>query len=260
MPPVTRPPRAIGTVVFDCDSTLVTIEGITTLAGEHHAEIERLTEAAMNGEIALEDVYARRLDLVRPSRARVVELTAAYIAALVPDARELVAALRSEGWAIRIASAGLRPAVAGVARELGIPADDVAAVDIYFDENGDYAGFDSSSMLTRSGGKADLLALWRDRLPRPLVLVGDGITDLEAVDDVDTFIAYAGVVERKDVVDGADVALPWRSLAPALPFILVGRPPEDPAALELFEKGLALMDVMDARQASLRNGYSNTEN
>lgn len=260
MSPVTRPPRAIGTVVFDCDSTLVTIEGITALAREHHDEIEQLTEAAMNGEVALEEVYARRLELVRPTRDRVDALAAEYIAALVPDARELVAALRSEGWETRIASAGLRPAVVGVARELGIPAEHVAAVDIYFDEDGSYAGFDRDSMLTRSGGKADLLALWRERLPRPLVLIGDGITDLEAAEDVDTFIAYSGVVERKEVVVGADAALPWRSLAPALAFILVGRPPEDPDALVLFNKGLELMDVAEARQAVSRDGYSNTEN
>lgn len=239
-----RAARAIGTVVFDCDSTLVTIEGIDALAREsreHQHEIERLTASAMSGEIPLEEAYARRLELLRPTRARIDALASDYIAALVPDARELVAALRSEGWGVRIASAGLRPAVVGLARHLGIPARHVAAVGIHFDEAGAYAGFDTASPLTRSGGKATLLAKWRKRIARPVVLVGDGYTDLEASEAVDTFIAYAGVAKRAAVVAGADACMAWRSLAPALPVIMVGSPPRDPAALALFVKGVDMM-------------------
>ena len=54
-------------VFFDVDSTLVTIEGIDVL-GAGHPEIAQLTERAMNGEIALEDVYAKRLEIIRPRR------------------------------------------------------------------------------------------------------------------------------------------------------------------------------------------------
>jgi len=51
-----------GTIAFDCDSTLSTIEGIDELAaligvGVDGAEIAALTERAMAGEIALEEVY-----------------------------------------------------------------------------------------------------------------------------------------------------------------------------------------------------------
>ena len=51
-------------VCFDCDS----IEGIDQLARRSgcDAKIASLTEAAMNGAIPLEAVYAKRLDLVRP--------------------------------------------------------------------------------------------------------------------------------------------------------------------------------------------------
>ena len=45
-------------VFFDVDSTLVTIEGIDVLAGEN-AEVARLTAAAMNGEIPLDQVKRR---------------------------------------------------------------------------------------------------------------------------------------------------------------------------------------------------------
>jgi len=236
-----RPLRRAGTVIFDCDSTLAAIEGIEAIALAHRPEIERLTEAAMAGEVPLEQVYGRRLELVRPSRARVEALAAEYIAALVPDAREVVAALRAEGVAIRIVSAGLLPAVRGLAPALGLAHSDVAAVDIRFDMDGRYAGFDTASPLTRSGGKAELIAAWREELRSPLMLVGDGVTDLEAYDVVDLFVAYAGVAARDVVVSGADVVVRTLSLAPILPLALAGEPPRNGAGLVLFEKGLALL-------------------
>ena len=54
-------------VFFDVDSTLVTIEGIDVLA-DGNPEIAKLTDAAMNGEIPLDQVYARRLEMIRPRR------------------------------------------------------------------------------------------------------------------------------------------------------------------------------------------------
>jgi phosphoserine phosphatase len=50
-------------IVFDCDSTLSKIEGIDELArlrGEKtFSEIEALTNAAMNGEVAIDEIFAR---------------------------------------------------------------------------------------------------------------------------------------------------------------------------------------------------------
>src|SRR6187401_3016155 len=77
--------KKYGTVVFDCDSTLSTIEGIEELARDHRAEVEALTEEAMRGAIPLEQVYGRRLELVRPPRGRVLALGRRYIETLVPD-------------------------------------------------------------------------------------------------------------------------------------------------------------------------------
>jgi phosphoserine phosphatase len=201
-------------VVFDCDSTLAAIEGIDELGERHAAEIRGLTDAAMRGELALEEVYGRRLELIRPTRDRVEALGQAYLAALVPDARATVSALLWLGKEVRVLSGGLRPPVQAVAAELGIRADRVAAVDIEFDHRGDYLGFDRESPLARSGGKAAVLDGWR--LPRPTLLVGDGATDLEAKPSVDAFAAYMGVAFRPAVAAGADVVLRDPSLSPVL--------------------------------------------
>jgi phosphoserine phosphatase len=205
---------SFATVVFDCDSTLAHVEGIDELAGPHAEEIRTLTERAMEGTLALEEVYGRRLDIIRPTRAQVEALGRDYVAALVPDAREVVAALRFLGKTVRIVSGGLLPAVLAVAAELEIAEDDVRAVAIRFDEAGDYAGFDDASPLARSGGKEAVLRAWA--LPRPALMVGDGATDLEARPAVDAFAAYMGIAFRDAVAAGADFVLRDPSLAPVL--------------------------------------------
>lgn len=206
------------TVLFDCDSTLSAIEGIDELAVSCREDVERLTDAAMRGRIPLEEVYGRRLELVRPTRTAVEALGRTYVARLVPDARETVAALRSTGVDVRIISGGLLPAVMVVARELGVPPDRVDAVDISFAPDGSYAGFDSSSPLAATGGKRRAIERWN--VERPAMMVGDGSTDLEARPVVDLFVAFAGVVERPAVVQAADVVIRANSLAPLLPLVL----------------------------------------
>lgn len=231
----------MGSVVFDCDSTLSTIEGIEHLAGESRAELRRLTREAMDGERPLESVYGRRLALVRPGRAAVEQLGRAYEAALVDDAREVIAALRSEGIVVRVVSGGLRPAVVAVARALGLGEGDVAAVDVRFDETGAYVGYDEDSPLTRSGGKREILEAWQSALPRPIMLVGDGMTDLEARPAADVFVAFGGVVARESVMRAADHVIRAASLAPVLVLALGGARPRDPKWAPVWERGYALL-------------------
>jgi phosphoserine phosphatase len=234
--------RRAGAVVFDCDSTLASIEGIEYLARDKRAEVERLTDAAMRGEVPLEEVYGRRLEIVRPLRSDVAALGRAYVDALVPDAAEVVAALHAESISVRILSGGLRPAIVYVAEQLGIADDGVAAVGVTFDENGAYTGFDTHSPLARSGGKRAVIRSWRAQLAAPLMLVGDGATDLEAADEVEMFIAYAGVVDRAVVTAAADAVVRSHSLAPVLVLALGGKPPAVSVHRATFERGLELLD------------------
>lgn len=206
------------TVLFDCDSTLSAIEGIDELAVRCREDVERLTDAAMRGRIPLEEVYGRRLSLVRPSRAALERLGNQYVARLVPDAVETIRALQAAGVDVRIISGGLLPAVLAVAGAVGVPPGRVAAVDITFNDDGSYADFDVTSPLAATGGKR--LAIERWNVDRPAIMVGDGTTDLEARPAVDLFVAFAGVVERPNVVQAADVVIRANSLAPLLPIVL----------------------------------------
>jgi phosphoserine phosphatase len=201
-------------IVFDCDSTLASVEGIDELGGPWIGEIRALTDAAMEGAIPLEEVYGRRLEIIQPTRGQVEALGRLYIDSLVEDARETVAALLWLGKQVRIVSGGLRPPVVALAEDLGIPAEHVEAVRISFDPDGAYQGFDSASLLARSGGKPVVVRGWN--LPRPTLMVGDGATDLEAGPEVDAFAAYMGVAHRPHVAAAADFVLTDPSLAAVL--------------------------------------------
>ena len=233
------------TVLFDCDSTLSAIEGIDELAVHCRDDVEQLTNAAMRGRIPLEEVYGRRLQLVQPTRARVEALGREYVARLVPDAADAVAALHAAGVEVRIISGGLLPAVLAVARAVGVDAGRVAAVDIRFNADGSYAGFDTTSALTMSGGKLTTIERWA--VDRPAMMVGDGTTDLEAKPVVDFFLAFAGVVERPNVVNAADAVVRANSLAPVLPLVLNADELLRTSYHSLYERGAAMNAAVTTR-------------
>jgi phosphoserine phosphatase len=230
-----------GTVIFDCDATLSEIEGIQELGREHRAELEALTEEAMSGRLPLEQVYGRRLALARPSRSRVAEVGRQYVDRLVPDAREVVAALHQGGVDVRIVSSGVLPAVLTLSRELGLADDRVAAVDLQFSADGSYADFDRASPLATAGGKLRVIQGWNGELARPIMMVGDGATDLETRPAVDLFVAFAGVTARPAVIVRADVVIRQLTLAPVLPLALERAPGNEPAR-SVYQRGLALLN------------------
>jgi phosphoserine phosphatase len=97
----------------------------------------------------------------------------------------------------------------------------IVAVDVQFDQQGGYAGFDAASLLARSGGKRRWVQA-RPDLARPILLIGDGATDLEARPVVDRFAAFTGVVHRDAVVAGADYVLAGPTLDPVLDLAVRG--------------------------------------
>lgn len=217
--------------IFDCDSTLTTIEGIDELAAELGltAEIAELTDAAMNGDLDLGEVYARRLQILEPNRDDVRNLRAIYKRNVVPDAKGVVRALRHRNQHVWVVSGGLAEPVADFATWLGFDPDHVRAVGseydqlngAWWDHNGSaesYLGFHEGP-LTRTIGKADLI---EQAFPTPLrrLLIGDGVSDLRAAHAVELFVAFTGVIHRKAVADAARVVVRSKSIAPVLALIL----------------------------------------
>ena len=193
-------------VVLDVDSTLCGVEGIDWLAQRRGADVAQrirgLTDRAMNGEIALDGVYGERLALIRPTRSEVDELGQVYRRTIAEGAADAMAAWTKRGIRVALVSGGIREAIAPLARELGVS---VYAVSLRFDEKGDYVDFDRASPLATQQGKLEVLRSLM--LPRPILAVGDGATDIAMKQASDRFVAYTGFAGREQVVAVADAAV-----------------------------------------------------
>lgn len=197
--------------------------------GQSHAVTE-LTDRAMNGHVDLGNVYGERLRLLNPTRLEVQALREDYKAHVMPDAREVLAALVDEDVEPWIVSGGLLEPVIEFATWLDMDPLKVRAVGTQYDPlNGNWWERDNNlgdryldfhaGHLTQTTGKADVINASISRAGRR-ILIGDGMSDLKAAHSVDLFVAYAGVVNRPSVCSAAPVVIRSASLAPFLALAL----------------------------------------
>lgn len=208
-------------ICFDCDSTLSKIEGIDELGRQSGLfdELVALTNAAMNGELALEDVYGKRLSLIKPNKVQMDWLADLYVAEMVEGVEAVFSTLLDQGKQVHIISGGIRQAILPLAEKLGLPAHHVHAVNVLFNDDGSYKDFDQQSPLAKNGGKSIVCQQIKvDGLS--MAMVGDGKTDLEAKHAGAKVIGFGGVAERAVVVAQADVFVKESSLMAVLPHLV----------------------------------------
>ena len=234
-PAATRWP-AYQHVIFDCDSTLSTIEGVDELC-QHlgtREKVVELTNAAMDGKLPLDQVYGERLALIEPTREAVRSLSEQYRNSLVPDADVVIQALLAHGISVYIVSGGLLEPVLEFGVSLGIPAAHIRAVDLQYDQlcdgwwrsaQGDdqeqarYLTYRQSALALSSGKSEIIKELLREKSGGS-VLFGDGASDLMARNAVDLFVGFGGVVRRPEVRQRAPVFIDCPTLLPVLPIAL----------------------------------------
>ena len=201
-------------LLLDCDSTLSSIEGIDELGRlrgpETFKAVEDMTNAAMDGGTPMEAIFAKRLEIIKPTKAELESIGAKYIATVEPTAKATLEKLRAAGWRIAIVSGGFTQAIRPLADFLGI--DRVEAVVLKFHADGSYAGFDESCPTCKSKGKNVVARRLRaEHHATRVVMIGDGASDLEVKGDADLVIGFGRYVQRPKVVAGADKFI--RSLA-----------------------------------------------
>jgi phosphoserine phosphatase len=262
-------------IFFDCDSTLSAIEGIDELARFKGKELRVgvLTEKAMNGDLDLSEVYGKRLQAIRPTRGQLKAIEERYWETIVPDAEAVIAALHYLGKQVFIVSGGLAEPVRGFGRRLGVPPENVRAVELEYNElSGDwwryyqpetrhrqtYLDYNEGPLTVSSGKPAIIEALAGDKHGRRL-MVGDGASDLATRSIVDLFVGFGGVVAREKVKNEADVFVSVNSLAPILPLAagasgyarLIGTPHQ-----AVFDKGLSLTrSGMSIKNETMSNAF-----
>lgn len=249
-------------IFFDCDSTLSSIEGIDELARFKGKEwrVSVLTQKAMDGELDLSEVYGKRLQAIRPTRGQLKAIEERYCETIVPDTEAVLAALRFLGKTIFIISGGLAEPVRGFGKRLGVPPEQIRAVELEYNElSGEWWRYHEPESrqkqafldyddgpLTVSSGKPQIV---REMIAQSgkqgrTLMVGDGASDLATRGVVDLFVGFGGVVARQKVRDEADVFVQVNTLAPILPLAagavgyarVMGTPHQ-----AVFERGLSLL-------------------
>lgn len=200
-------------VCFDVDSTVIREEGIDELAefcgkGE---EVANLTREAMGGSMTFQEALRRRLDIIKPSQAQIREFLVQKPCTLSPRIKELIQYLKSLDKKVYLISGGFHSLIDPVCRELEIPLTNLFANKLFFDFNGNYAGFDANQPTSRSGGKGEAITQIRsfyssqliENVHQTIVMIGDGATDMESSPPADFFIGYGGNIIREPVRERA---------------------------------------------------------
>lgn len=202
------------TFIFDFDSTLVRFETLEALgeialegAGDRDArlaEVARLTDQAMAGELDFGQALRRRLEILKPTREHVLALADRAVAELTASVRRNADFFQAHADRVVILSGGFREIIAPVADHLGVPPERVLCNDLRYDAAGAVVGVDDANPLSQDNGKPEVIR--RLGLGGPVVMVGDGWNDAEVktAGAADRFYAFTEIARRPPVVAVAD--------------------------------------------------------
>lgn len=193
-------------ICFDVDSTLLKVESLDfalseKLGPDARQKLEDITNAGMGGQMSLSVSLAARLDLARLTRSDAARIAVALQRHQTPGMAELLSDLRANGDVVAAVSGGFHDLLRLALRDLGF-ADAMCRTNRFRWDGDTVAGFDPAIALSDNGGKAIVLReLARAAGASETVMVGDGITDLEAFEAgaAQRFIGFGGVVRREGV-------------------------------------------------------------
>lgn len=223
-------------VVMDVDSTLIQGEVIELLA-EHAgcaAEVTRVTEEAMRGDLDFEESLRRRVALLKGLDESALDAVRDKIR-LTPGARTLVRTLKRLGYACAIVSGGFTQVTDTLVEQLGI---DYSAANTLEVVDGTLTGRLIGPIVDRPG-KAVALRNFAAEAGVPLnqtVAIGDGANDLDMLQAAGLGVAF----NAKPVVrEQADTSVNFPYLD-AIVFLLgISREEIDAADLDTADEGTA---------------------
>jgi D-3-phosphoglycerate dehydrogenase len=198
------------TFLLDFDSTLISAESLEVMAAEclandadaaaKRARIREITLAAMEGRMDFGAGLRERLALLDLRREQLPAIVARLRQALSASFVANRAFLKANAEHIHVLSGGFEELIVPVIESLGLRADRVHANRLSFDAQGRLLGCAQDNPLAHAGGKVALVRTLA--LPAPVVLVGDGWSDLEVAEAglAQRFYAYTEHVRRAPVL------------------------------------------------------------
>lgn len=200
MPTHQPPHQPFDLIVWDCDGTLSALEGVVHLAAQkgQKAKVAALTENAMQHGVMDESLFHARLDLIRPNWQDMQDLVDVYDANRTPYIAEVCQLLMQLGKTLWVASAGFQPSVGGFAERLGMPADNVHALQLTFDNDGAFVSMPPHQPFCKVDGKSTLLHTARQDFQR-IAMIGDGANDFACAAAADRFVGFGGHYRRPNL-------------------------------------------------------------
>ena len=202
------------TIFFDFDSTLISCESLeeiikTKLGNESKTieKISKITQMGMDGQISFIESLQRRLEYISLSKSDVVRFGRQAEKYITVGMQELIQDLHKKNVDIHIVSGGFKEAIFPVAEVLNISPDNIHAVQLIWDSQGNFKEIDDDDKYSQS--KVEGIKFISKNWPKPKIAIGDGSTDLALFEHglVDHFILFTQHVLRSELMNrSANVA------------------------------------------------------
>ncbi|MEY3156106.1 MAG: hypothetical protein RL257_126 [Actinomycetota bacterium] len=190
--------------IFDVDSTLIQQEVIDLLASytEHGAEVARITESAMRGELDFDQALSQRVTLLQGLSASIFTEVLTQISFSM-GAIELVKELKNRGYKIGVVSGGFRNVIDHLFKDLQL---DFIRANFLEVSDGILTGRTIGPIINRRA-KAEALmefsAQHRINLENTIA-IGDGSNDIEMIKLAGLGFSYKG---KPALNEAADICL-----------------------------------------------------
>ncbi len=197
-------------IFFDFDSTLIQAESLDLLAYRKGCgdEVSRLTELSMNGDIPVDDILKKKVEIISPHRDEVIDISYHCRDIIVEGAEDVIGRFLKEGREVYILSSGFKEIILPTAKALNIPEENIFANEFDFAVDGKYRGFKETCDPDLIGNKPNIIRKYSANQCHNRCLtamIGDSVSDMKCREVVDLFIGFGGVVERKKVKEGSGI-------------------------------------------------------
>lgn len=200
--------------IIDFDSTLVTIEALDTLADIALAknpnkelitqQIKGITHLGMEGKMSFTETLEKRLSLFTANKSDIDELVKYLKKNITPSVIRNKSFFKKYSSNVFIISGGFKDYIVPIAKNLGIPEENILANEFEFNKNGEITGFNTKNYLSQKQGKVK--AIKSLELKGEIYVIGDGYTDYEIkkYNAADYFYCFTENVRRDSVANLSD--------------------------------------------------------
>jgi len=204
--------------IIDFDSTFTQVEALDELARISlkdnpnreaiYLEIERLTNAAMEGRLSFRESLTQRVKALEANRD--------HLKLLVSRLKKLVSSsfsrnrtfFKNHSDDILIVSGGFKEFITPVVLPYHIKKENIYANTFLFDIDGNIVGYDEANPLSQEGGKVKLLQ--ELKLEGNIYGIGDGYSDFQLKESglIQKFYAFTENIARQSILERADHVTP----------------------------------------------------